>query len=507
MCDQSRPKVWPDCDRIPYECVRRNTTEICRFCAMFSCIFESDVENHLRLLIPLYQYVAEMKLVIVGGSDAGISAALRAKELRPDVEVVVILADSYPNFSICGIPFYISKEVTHWRNLAHRTVSEIEALGITLKLNERVVHIAPDRKEVTGELADGTYATYAYDTLIIGTGAKSIRPPIRGLDQEGVFTLRWIDEMRAIDEYIDSHEARSAIIVGGGYIGLEMADALTLRGLQVHLVEYAPTVLTTVDAPFGKLVGEKLLERGVEVTTGTLIQQVIRNNRSLYVEGASSFKAQADLVLVAVGAQPETALAESVGIQTGVKGALKVNRRMETSIPHVYAAGDCVETWHQLAGVYTYLPLGTTAHKQGRIAGENAVGGSRVFAGSLGTQSVKLFDLVVARTGLHDRDAEHFGLSSLTQDAEYYDHKVYYPEAKPLRIRITGDPSTGQLLGGQLLGSVGTEVSKRVDILATAVMHGMSVKGLSDLDLSYTPPLSSPWDPLQMAAQAWGDLA
>ena len=206
---------------------------------------------------------------------------------------------------------------------------------------------------------------------------------------------------------------------------------------------------------------------------------------------------------MAVGAIPETSLAKSTGMAVGIKGAIKVNEHMETSIKDIYAAGDCVETWHQLVQQFTYLPLGTTAHKQGRIAGENAVGGQRKFRGSLGTQSIKLFDTVIARTGLNEKDATKFGMNSFTLDRTFYDHKVYYPHAKDIRIRLTGKVENHQLLGIQMLGSTETEVSKRVDIVATAIFNGMSIEDLNDLDLSYTPPLSSPWDPVQMAAQEW----
>jgi NADPH-dependent 2,4-dienoyl-CoA reductase/sulfur reductase-like enzyme len=208
-------------------------------------------------------------------------------------------------------------------------------------------------------------------------------------------------------------------------------------------------------------------------------------------------------VLTVIGARPETGLGAEAGVETGLNGAFKVNRRMETNLPNVFAAGDCVETWHRVTESHTYLPLGTTSHKQGRIAGENAVGGERIFQGSVGTQSVRLFDLVAARTGLHDADARAAGLESLSVDSEHWDHKVYYPGAKRMLIRVTGELETGRLLGAQIIGAYGTEVSKRVDIFAAALYQGMRVEDLNDLDLSYTPPLSSPWDPVQMAAQAW----
>jgi NADPH-dependent 2,4-dienoyl-CoA reductase/sulfur reductase-like enzyme len=219
--------------------------------------------------------------------------------------------------------------------------------------------------------------------------------------------------------------------------------------------------------------------------------------------GTPDLSVKADIVLVVVGVRPNTGLAEGAGVGTGARGALQVNRRMETGVPDVYAAGDCVVTYHRLLDSDTYLPLGTTAHKQGRVAGENAAGGSRVFEGSLGTQVVKILDLAAARTGLRDHEAAAAGLDTLTLGTRAYDHKVYYPGAREIAIRLTGDPATGRLLGAQMVGHAHTQIAKRVDVAATALHHGMTVDALNALDLSYTPPFGSPWDPLQAAAQAW----
>jgi NADPH-dependent 2,4-dienoyl-CoA reductase/sulfur reductase-like enzyme len=221
------------------------------------------------------------------------------------------------------------------------------------------------------------------------------------------------------------------------------------------------------------------------------------------VAGEPDFAATADLVLVVVGVRPDTELAEAAGVETGVRGALRVDRRMRTNLPDVLAAGDCVETWHRLLGRPAYLPLGTTAHKQGRVAGEAAVGGDREFAGSLGTQVVKVFELAVARTGLRDPEGQAAGFQPLTVGSVQYDHKAYYPGAHQLALRITGDRASGQLLGAQLVGDHRAEVAKRIDIPAGALFHHMTVDGLNDLDLSYTPPFGSPWDAIQLAAYDW----
>lgn len=453
-----------------------------------------------------------MHLIAIGGSDAGISAALRARELDPSVDVTVVVADAYPNFSICGIPYYISREVAHWKNLAHRTHADLEATGMRLRLDTRVtrIDVADHRVWLQGPEGEGSLG---YDRLVVGTGALPVRPPIEGLDmlgpEDGVHLLHSMGDTFALDRTLEEQAPASALIVGAGYVGLEMAEGLTVRGLRVHQVEMLPEVLPTVDAELGSLVRAELVSHGVEVTTDTTVTRISRAPQGsagrLQVEGTSSggepYLRQVDLVLISVGVRPDTGLLVEAGAETGMRGAVVVDEQMRTGLDDVFAAGDCVVTHHRLLGV-TYLPLGTTAHKQGRVAGENALGGQASFAGSLGTQVVKVFDVVAARTGLREHEAVSRFRPATTQSSPD-DHKAYYPTAHPITIRITGDTSTGRLLGAQLVGRRGTEVSKRVDIYATAIYHDMTVAALSDLDLSYTPPLGSPWDAVQMAAQVW----
>ncbi|HEX3493267.1 MAG TPA: FAD-dependent oxidoreductase, partial [Streptosporangiaceae bacterium] len=455
-----------------------------------------------------------MHLVMIGGSDAGISAALRARELDPSADVTVVVADSYPNFSICGIPYYISGEVPHWRSLAHRTTADLEATGMRLRLDTTARRIdVPGRKLLVAG-ADGNGELLSYDQLVIGTGAVPVRPPIGGLDQlgpaDGVHLLHSMGDTFALMATLEQAGPASAVIVGAGYIGLEMADALTTRGLAVTQLEQLPEVLPTVDPELGSHVHARLAGHGVEVLTGTAVRQISRaapgQAGRLRVDAAAAdgtaVTRLADLVLVVVGVRPETALAAEAGASLGVRGAIAVDRGMRTGLPDVYAAGDCVVTHHRLLGE-TYLPLGTTAHKQGRVAGENALGGGREFAGSLGTQVVKIFDHAAARTGLRDQEATAAGFDPVTITAGADDHKAYYPGSHRIAMRVTGDRTTGRLLGLQLFGHQHAEIAKRIDIAATAIYHGMTVDGLSDLDLSYTPPLGSPWDAVQIGAQAW----
>jgi NADPH-dependent 2,4-dienoyl-CoA reductase/sulfur reductase-like enzyme len=458
-----------------------------------------------------------MHLVMIGGSDAGISAALRARELDPSADVTVVVADAYPNFSICGIPYYVSGEVTHWRNLAHRTVADLEATGMVLRLDTTARRIDVPGRKLQVAAPDGRDELISYDKLVIGTGAVPVRPPIAGIGgpgalgpEDGVHVLHTMGDTFAVMRTLDRASPASAVIIGAGYVGLEMADALISRGLAVTQIEQLPQVLATVDWELGALVRAELTAQGVEVLTDTTARKLSKAP----VGGAAQLRVQAetvsgeavqrmaDLVLVVTGVRPDTELAAAAGATLGVRGAIQVDRAMRTGLPDVLAAGDCVITHHRLLGE-TYLPLGTTAHKQGRVAGENAAGGSREFAGSLGTQVVKIFDQAAARTGLRHDEAAAAGFDPVTVQSGADDHKAYYPGSHRITMRVTGDRRTGRLLGMQLFGHKHAEIAKRIDIAATAIYNDMIVGDISDLDLSYTPPLGSPWEAVQMGAQAW----
>ena len=457
-----------------------------------------------------------MHLIAIGGSDAGISAALRARELEPSSEVTVVVADAYPNFSICGIPYYISGEVTHWRNLAHRSIADLESAGMGLRLDTVARRIDVEGQKLLVTNGNGE-ELLSYDELVVGTGAVPVRPPIEGLagpnalgTDDGVHLLHSMGDTFAVIRTLEERAPATALIVGAGYIGLEMAEALVARGLAVAQMEQLPEVLPTVDPGLGALVHAQLADHGVEVLTGTTVRSITRGPTGergrLRVQATTADSHDVvrtvDMVLVVVGVRPDTELATSAGATLGHRGAIAVDRHMRTNLPHVFAAGDCVVTHHRLLGT-SYLPLGTTAHKQGRVAGENALGGDREFAGSLGTQVVKIFDHVAARTGLRDHEAEGGGYCPLTIEAEADDHKAYYPDSHRIAMRVTGDRGTERLLGVQLFGHRHSEIAKRVDIAATAIFNEMTVEAISDLDLSYTPPLGSPWDAMQTGAQAW----
>lgn len=453
-----------------------------------------------------------MRLLIIGGSDAGIMAGLRARQLDPQTDVTLVVADQYPNYSICGIPYYLAGDVPDWHDLAHRTQADLEAAGLTLRLGTRATSIDAPAHTVTVSTPGGNQDTLGYDRLVVATGAGPAATSITGLTvpdalgpADGVHQLHTIDQMHGVQRSLSTRHPRSAVIIGAGYIGLEMAEALTRRGLDVTMLQRGPEVLSTLDADLASLIHDELARHGVHVHTNTTVRNIQRGEHGPVVVSDGPTGPQqirTDLIIAVVGVRPNTRLLTSAGATTGPGAAITVDDQMRTGLPDIYAAGDGVTTKHRLLGD-TWLPLGTTAHKQGLIAGENAIGGNATFAGVLGTQVVKVFNLVAARTGLREAEAHGADLSARSVTATPDDHKAYYPGSHPITIRLTGHSTTGQLLGAQLVGTYGTEIAKRSDVLATAIFTGLTIPQLSDLDLAYTPPLAAPWDAIQATAQHW----
>ena len=436
------------------------------------------------------------RLVVIGGGAAGMSAASAARRADPGLDVVVCEAGGFAAYGMCGIPYYVGGTVAEAENLLAYPPSVFrEKRGIDLRLHTRVTGI--DTAARTVRLA-GPGGSLAWDRLVVTSGADPVRPPVPGLDDRRVFTIRSLGEAIGLRRLLDSGAVRRAVVVGAGYIGLETAEALVCAGVDVDVVEALPGVLGTVDPPIAAL-AQAELERHTRLRLGARLEAVDQGSTpdgclAAVVEGQ---EIPTDLVVIAVGVRPATDLLIQAGARHLPDGAVVVDAGMRTSLPGVFAAGDAVALPHLVLGRPAWVPLGPAANKTGRVAGTVAAGGTASFRGIVGTAAVKIFGLEVARTGLGLAEAQAAGLDAVATDEVSRSRAKYYPGASPLHIRLV-HTRDGRLLGGQLAGREGA--AKRVDVLATALHAGFSVDDLAALDLSYAPPFAPVYDPVLAAA-------
>lgn len=448
------------------------------------------------------------RLVVIGGVAAGMSAASRAKRRNPDLEVVVIERGPYISYGACGIPYYLAGLIPHLDDLiAFSPERAYRERHIQVWTEYEAVQILPaQRKVVVTERGSGREKSVSYDRLVLATGGRPIHPSLPGIDLEGVFSVRNLQDAARIQQYLKERSPRHALIVGAGYVGLEMAEAFRTRGLEVTVVDKEPHVLPLLDPDVAERIEEELTAHGVRfIGNAELVSLEGTGTKEIF--GAVRVKGRrdplaADLALVAIGVRPEVELAQESGIRLGPTGAIAVTPKMETSVPTIYAVGDCAETRHLVSNRMVYVPLGTTANKQGRVAGENAAGGYGVFKGIVGTSVVKVFDLEVARTGLNTREAEETGFAAVTSTITAPSRAGYYPGGGPITVKLIMDRWSKRLLGAQMVGKEG--VSKRIDVFACALHSGMTVEDVSRLDLSYAPPYAPVWDPVLVAANVGG---
>jgi NADPH-dependent 2,4-dienoyl-CoA reductase/sulfur reductase-like enzyme len=444
------------------------------------------------------------RLVVVGGDAAGMSAASQARRRRgPDeLEIVALERGRHISYSACGIPYWIGGLVDDVDSLVARTPAEFAERGIEVRLGAEAVALDLDRGEVTVR-ADGTETRLGYDHLMLGLGAVPAKPDLPGLDAPGVYGVQTLDDGEDVRAAVDA-SPRRAVVVGGGYIGLELAEALVRRGIAVTLVEAAAEVMSTVDPDVGVMVREAMAGMGIDVRVGEPLTGVEtgaggRARRVVTERGGYD----ADLVVLGLGVRPNTALAADAGLATGHRGALSTDRRMRTSRDNVWAAGDCVESFHRVLRRPMHLPLGTHANKQGRVAGTNLAGGYAAFAGVVGTAVTKVCELEIARTGLGSREADEAGFRYVAVTTESTTRAGYYPDAGTITVKLLAEERTGRLLGAQLIGEEGA--AKRIDVLATAIWNDMTVEEIAGLDLSYAPPFAPVWDPVLIAARRAAD--
>ena len=440
-----------------------------------------------------------MRLVIVGGVAAGTKAASRARRLDPEMEITVYQEEPEPSISECGLPYFLSGIVEERERLIARTPEKFAQQGIEVLVRHRVENINASAKNlIVNDLEAGKTFEDGYDRLVVATGARAVLPPIPGIDLEGVFELRFLTDADRIRSYVKEHSPRKATIVGGGYIGLEVAENLCGLGMEVSLIEGEDRVALAYGPEVSEKVETELEAHDVNIFTGETVDEFTGEGR---VQGVKFGKADlaTDLVIVGVGIRPNVELASEAGAEVGNTGAILVDKHMKTTIPDVWAAGDCVETTNLVGGEPAWVPLGDTANQMGRVAGTNAATGEDTleFPGLLGTGIFKVFDLGVGKTGLSEEAASDAGFETVSASLTVWDRAAYYPGAGRVFLKLIADQATGRLLGAE---AAGTGADKLIDICATALWGKLSYPDLVNIDLAYSPPYGPVLSPVIQAA-------
>ena len=434
------------------------------------------------------------KIVIIGGVAGGATAAARIRRLDEKAEITVLEKGPYVSFANCGLPYFISRDIQRRSALLLQTPEGFfSRYRVNVKTNSEAVEIQRDKKNIVVRTQNGE-ENIPYDKLILAQGGSPIVPPLPGIMQDHVFKLWTIPDMDRIHKFIEEKKPAKAVVAGGGFIGLEMAEALHARGIAVTVVELAPHVMILLDPEFSAMIKNGMEEKGIIVKTNVGLSAIGEKSIALS-DGA---KIETDMVLLSIGVRPELTLAKSAGLEIGASGGLVVDEMMRTSDPDIYGAGDMVEIINKVHGKKVRIPLAGPANRQGRIAGTNALGGKMVYRGALGTSVVKLFDRTAASTGLSEKAAREAGFDTGISYVFKDNHVTYFPGGKPLALKIVYDKKSGRLLGGQAYGEAGVE--KRIDVLATALHGKMTLEDLSELDLAYAPPYNSANDPVNMAS-------
>ncbi|WP_030861469.1 FAD-dependent oxidoreductase [Streptomyces sp. NRRL S-37] len=444
------------------------------------------------------------RLVVIGGDAAGMSAASQARRLRgPDeLEIVAFERGHFTSFSACGIPYWVSGDVPDRDRLIARTAEEHRARDIDLRLRTEVTEIDLDRGRVRArDLDSGAESWTSYDKLVIATGARPVRPELPGMDAPGVHGVQTLDDGQALLDTLSRTHGRRAVVVGAGYIGVEMAEAMIRRGYEVTVVNRGEEPMATLDPDMGRLVREAMEGMGITMVNDVEVTKLLTGDdgrvRAVATEDAEY---PADVVVLGIGVRPETALARAAGLPLGEHGGLLTDRSMRVrGHENVWAGGDCVEVLDLVSGQQRYIPLGTHANKHGQVIGANVGGGYATFPGVVGTAVSKVCDLEIARTGLREKDAHRVGLRFEAVTIESTSRAGYYPNASPMTVKMLAELRTGRLLGVQIVGREGA--GKRVDIAAVALTAGMTVDRMTALDLGYAPPFSPVWDPVLVAAR------
>ena len=448
-----------------------------------------------------------MKVVIVGGVAGGASAAARLRRLDEQAEIIVFERTGFVSYANCGLPYYIGGVIEEKSALTLQSPKGFwDRFHITVKTSHEVTAIHPEEHTVeVHNLETGEHFIETYDKLILSPGAHPIRPELPGIDSKKLFSLRTVEDTLRIHSYVREHKPTSAVVVGGGYIGIEAAENLRKLGLEVTLLQRPKQLMNNLDFDMATFVHMKMRDSGINLHLGANVTGFQEVDGRIVTNVAEGSPITADMVLLAIGVMPESHLAKEAGLQLGMKGAIAVNDRMETSAPDVYAVGDTVQVKHQVTGEDAVISLAGPANKQGRVVADVIAGLNSRYKGSLGSSVIKVFDLTVANTGLSEKAASAAGYQYESVVLSPGSHAGYYPGATPMTMKVVFEQETLRLLGAQIVGGEG--VDKRIDVLATAIQAGIRADQLKDLDLAYAPPYSSAKDPVNMAGFMIENLA
>lgn len=448
-----------------------------------------------------------MKVVIVGGVAGGASAAARLRRLDEQAEIIVFERTGFVSYANCGLPYFIGGVIEQESALTLQSPKGFwDRFHITVKTSHEVTAIHPEEHTVeVHNLETGEHFVETYDKLILSPGAHPIRPELPGIDSNKLFSLRTVEDTLRIHSYVQEHKPTSAVVVGGGYIGIEAAENLRELGLEVTLLQRPKQLMNNLDFDMATFVHMKMRDSGINLRLDANVTGFQEVDSRIVTNVAEGSPITADMVLLAIGVMPESHLAKEAGLQLGIKGAIAVNDRMETSAPDVYAVGDAVQVKHQVTGEDAVISLAGPANKQGRIVADVFVGLNSRYKGSLGSSVIKVFDLTVANTGLSEKAASAAGYQCESVVLSPGSHAGYYPGATAMTMKVVFEQETLRLLGAQIVGGEG--VDKRIDVLATAIQAGIRADQLKDLDLAYAPPYSSAKDPVNMAGFMIENLA
>ncbi|MBR1919120.1 MAG: CoA-disulfide reductase [Spirochaetales bacterium] len=440
-----------------------------------------------------------MKVVIVGGVAGGATAAARLRRLDEKADITIFEKSGFVSYANCGLPYYIGGVITDREELTLQTPeSFMERFRIKVKTGHEVTKIDPADKSVkVKNLKTGESWDESYDKLILSPGARPVRPDLPGIDSKKLFTLRTVEDTFHIYDFVEETKPGKAVIIGGGFIGVETAENLRKRSMDVTIIQRPKQMMNNFDYDIASFIHAELRKNGIKLRNNCNVTGFQEKDGKLEVTVADKESETGDIVILAIGVQPDSHLAKEAGLELGIKGSILVNDRMETSAPDVYAIGDAVQVKHFVSGEDALIALAGPANKQGRIAADNIAGGDSHFRGSMGSSIIKIFDLTAAGTGLTEKAAARAGLDYDSVVLSPASHASYYPGAKAMTMKVVYEKKTLKLLGAQIVGAAG--VDKRVDVLATAIMAGVRADELKDLDLCYAPPYSSAKDPVNMA--------